>query len=49
MKTKLAQILSVFLLMAYSGCAKLDLVNPNAMSEESFWKTEADLYQSSIL
>ena len=48
MKTNIVKILSIFLLMAYSGCAELDLVNPNAMSEESFWKTEADLYQGVI-
>ncbi len=48
MKTYIVKILSIYLLMAFAGCAELDLVNPNAMSEESFWKTEADLYQGVI-
>jgi len=48
MKTNIIKMLSIFFLMAYSGCIELDLVNPNAMSEESFWKTEADLYQGVI-
>jgi hypothetical protein len=48
MKTNIIKMLSIFFLMAYSGCIELDLVNPNAMSEESFWKSEADLYQGVI-
>ena len=48
MKPKLIKLLAIFLLMSYSGCVELDLVNPNAMSEESFWKTEEDLYQGVI-
>ena len=48
MKTHIVKILSVYILMAFTGCAELDLVNPNAMSEESFWKTETDLFQGVI-
>jgi hypothetical protein len=48
MKTNIIKLLSIFFLLAYSGCVELDLENPNAMNEESFWKTEADLYQGMI-
>jgi hypothetical protein len=48
MKYNIVKTLSIFFFMTYLGCVKLDQVNPNAISEESFWKTEADLYQGVI-
>ena len=35
-------------LVVIAACTELDLENPNAMSEESFWLTETDLFQGVI-
>ena len=42
---KISVLLSFLLL---TSCFELDLVNPNAMDENSFWKTENDLFQGVI-
>jgi tetratricopeptide (TPR) repeat protein len=42
---KISVLLSFLLL---TSCFELDLVNPNEMDENSFWKTENDLFQGVI-
>jgi len=48
MKTYTITFFSILLLLFAAACTELDLENPNAMSEESFWKTETDLFQGVI-
>jgi hypothetical protein len=48
MKTYSIKLISVLIVVFFAACTELDLENPNAMSEESFWKTEADLFQGAI-
>ena len=48
MKHIKAFIFGLLIFIVFSACTKLDLENPNTMSEESFWKTENDLYQGVI-
>jgi hypothetical protein len=48
MKTYKIILFSFLMILFTAACVELDLENPNAMSEESFWKTETDLYQGVI-
>ncbi len=48
MKLNKKIIFSLLILVISTACSKLDLENPNTMSEESFWKTETDLFQGAI-
>jgi hypothetical protein len=48
MKTYNIKLLSLLIVFLASACTELQLDNPNAMTEESFWETEADLYQGVI-
>ena len=48
MNNLIKTILLISACLCTSACNDLDLVNPNAPTEESFWKTEADLYQGLI-
>jgi hypothetical protein len=44
-KTYNNKLFSLIIILIISACVDLDLENPNAMTEESFWQTETDLYQ----
>jgi hypothetical protein len=48
MKTYHIKLFSFLVVVLVAACTELDLENPNAMSEESFWKTETDLFQGVI-
>lgn len=48
MKTSILKITSLFSLIMLTGCFELELENPNFPSEDTFWKTESDLYQGVI-
>ena len=48
MKTFKIELFCLLLIFFATSCTELDLENPNAMSEESFWKTEKDLFQGVI-
>ena len=48
MKTYSIKLIGFLIVFFVAACTDLDLENPNAMSEESFWKTETDLYQGVI-
>ena len=48
MKTYSVKLISFLIVVFVAACTELDLENPNAMSEESFWKTETDLFQGVI-
>ena len=48
MKTFKILLFSFLMILFTAACVELDLENPNAMSEESFWKTEKDLFQGVI-
>jgi len=48
MKAYNIKILSLLVVFFASSCTELQLDNPNAMTEDSFWKTEADLFQGVI-
>src|SRR5210317_1471428 len=48
MKTYTIKSISFLIVFFMAACTELDLENPNAMSEESFWKTETDLFQGAI-
>jgi hypothetical protein len=47
-KTHKIKLFSLIVILMISACVDLDLDNPNAMTEESFWQTETDLYQGVI-
>jgi hypothetical protein len=47
-KTYNIKLFSLIIILVISACVDLDLENPNAMTEESFWQTETDLYQGVI-
>jgi tetratricopeptide (TPR) repeat protein len=47
-KTYRIKLFSFLIVVFVAACTDLDLENPNAMSEESFWKTETDLFQGVI-
>jgi tetratricopeptide (TPR) repeat protein len=48
MKTLNITISTFLIIILTPACIDLDLEDPNAMTEESFWKTESDLYQGVI-
>jgi hypothetical protein len=48
MKTYSIKLISFLIVVFVAACTELDLENPNAMSEESFWKTDTDLFQGVI-
>ena len=48
MKTYTIKLIGLLVVVFVAACTELDLENPNAMSEESFWKTETDLFQGVI-
>ncbi|MDA0196495.1 MAG: RagB/SusD family nutrient uptake outer membrane protein [Bacteroidetes bacterium] len=48
MKKIYKRILPLSMIFCLLACADLDLVNPNAATEDSFWQTEQDLYQGVI-
>ena len=48
MKTYTIKLFSFLIVVFVAACTELDLENPNAMSEESFWKTDTDLFQGVI-
>jgi tetratricopeptide (TPR) repeat protein len=48
MKKYSIKLIGSLIVVFVAACTELDLENPNAMSEESFWKTETDLFQGVI-
>jgi len=48
MKSYRIKLIGFLVVVFIAACTELDLENPNAMSEESFWKTETDLFQGVI-
>ena len=41
-------VISCMILLGLSGCYKLEQLDPNQQTEESFWQTEDDLYRGVI-
>jgi hypothetical protein len=48
MKRNIVRIFALLSFLVLTSCFELELVNPNEMDENSFWKTEKDLYQGVI-
>ena len=48
MKINTVIIFALLSFLVLTSCFELELVSPNAMDENSFWKTEKDLFQGVI-